>query len=316
MTSPIVFMYSGQGAQYYHMGKQLFETDDTFSTWFRRCDEIVAPQIGASLEDLIYRERNDKYAPFERTLYTHPAIVAFSYSLTKCVMARGIQPDILLGYSLGECICAIIAGATSLENGLTMIVNQAKALESDTEPAGMMAVLHHPGIMEHRPDLFSGTWLAGHNFDGHFVVTGRRPALEKIEQALRNDGITTQILPVTHGFHSPLVAPIEAQCKAVNDLAPFKIPVVSTFNKGRLHALTGDHIYNVLRNPVLFYETVQTLEAGNSYTYIDLGPAGTLSTFIKYALPPDSRSLALTCVNQFGRDRITMDKMFTAVGKA
>ncbi len=316
MTKPIVFMYSGQGAQYFHMGKQLFETDETFSHWFRRCDEIVAPQIGASLVDLIYKERTSKYDLFDRTLYTHPAIVSFSYSMTKCIIDRGVLPDMLLGYSLGEYISAIIAGATSLEAGLTMIVNQAKALEAQTENAGMMAVLHDPKIREQRPELFSETWLAGHNFANHFVVTGRRPILEKIDETLRNERITTQILPISHGFHSPLIEPIEAHCKAIDNLNPLQTPVISSFNKGPLPALTGDHIYNVIRNPVPFYETVQKLESEDSYLYIDLGPAGTLSTFVKYALDKNSQSIALPCVNQFGRDQTTMNNVLKAAEEA
>jgi len=316
MSNPIVFMYSGQGAQYFQMGKQLFETDQTFQNWFRRCDAIVSPLIGVSLVDLIYSEPTDKYAIFQRTLHTHPAIVSFSYSMTKCVIERGVLPDMLLGYSLGEYISSIIAGAMSLEDGLTMIVNQAKALEAKTEGAGMIAILENPRIMKQRPELFSGTWLAGHNFANHFVVTGRRPALEKIDETLRNERITTQILPISHGFHSPMVEPIEEDCRAIGNLNPLQTPVISALNTGPLQAINGDHIYNVIRNPVRFYETVQIMESKGSYNYIDLGPAGTLSTFVKYALDKNSKSQALPCVNQFGRDQVSMNNMLKAIDHA
>ncbi len=316
MHGSIVFMYSGQGAQYFQMGRQLFDEDAAFRRALEDCDAILRPLIDASLLDLLYGPEARKTDPFDRTLHTHPAIVAFSYAMTQSLLDRGVKPDLLLGYSLGEYIAAIVSGAVSLEDGLTRVAGQAKLLEARTPKAGMMAILDEPEIMSRHPNLFESAWLAGHNFPGHIVVTSFQDQLRRIDEGLRPHQVACQILPISHGFHSPLVDPIAEDCRALFDrFEPPRIPVVSCRETTTLAGFSGDHLWRVLRQPILFLETIKKLDAGGPRVYIDAGPAGTLSTFAKYAIGRDSQSTCLGCVNQFGRDRKTMDMLMRALGR-
>jgi len=316
MRKPIVFMYSGQGAQYFQMGRELFDQEPVFRQAMERCDSILAPRLGGSLIDVLYGPQAKKMEPFERTLHTHPAIVAFSYCLTKTLQSRGIQPDYLLGYSLGEYVASIVSGAQPLEQGLERILAQAELLEAKTPKAGMMAILEEPEIMRRFPDLFEGCWLAGHNFQGHIVVTGYRDRLELVDQTLRQRQITCQILPISHGFHSPLVDPIAADCLSLfTDFTTPRLPVISCRETTEIQDFSGEHLWRVLRQPIRFLETLRRLEAGYEYAYIDVGPAGTLSTFAKYALGRGSRSQCLAAVNQFGRDLKTLDQLQQALAR-
>ncbi|NQZ12186.1 MAG: acyltransferase domain-containing protein, partial [Algicola sp.] len=122
MKKPIVFMFSGQGAQYYHMGKELYECHPRFALWMDHCDEIVEPLIGTSLIDILYDESVTKGDPFDRVLYTNPALLCIQYSLSRVLMEMDIQPDYLLGYSLGEFTAAVVSGVMSLEEGLELLV--------------------------------------------------------------------------------------------------------------------------------------------------------------------------------------------------
>lgn len=315
LRKPLIYMYSGQGAQYYQMGKELYQQDPVFRDWMNRCSEMIAPEIGVSLVELIYRDRPSKYEPFNRTLYTHPAVVMFSYCLTKSLESRGLRPDYLLGYSLGEYTMAMVAGAVPLEEGLKRVAQIARIIENKCETGGMMAILESPDLMQEEPVLFSGCWLSCTNFAGHFVVTGRQDQLKTIEKTLFDRGITAQMLPISHGFHSPLIDPAESDTVSLFGLCnDHYIPTISSYLTGRITRFTGEHLWHVTRRPVRFIDTIRNLEASGTYAYVDLGPSGTLSTFLKYIISKNSGSVTATCVNQFGKDLKTMDMMMKSIG--
>src|SRR3954471_5340073 len=105
MKKQIIFMFSGQGSQYYQMGKELYEKNAQFKHWMDHCDEIVSPLIQTSLIEVLYRGKG-KSESFDNILYTNPALLCVEYSLFKVLNSMGVQPDFLLGYSLGEIIAA------------------------------------------------------------------------------------------------------------------------------------------------------------------------------------------------------------------
>ena len=99
MTRPVVFMFPGQGAQYYQMARELYDTHPRFKLWMQFCDEIARPLLNASLVDTIYQ--GEASNEFDRITLTNPALLAVEFSLAKIIMEMGIQPDFLVGYSLG-----------------------------------------------------------------------------------------------------------------------------------------------------------------------------------------------------------------------
>lgn len=310
MRKPIVFMYSGQGAQFYQMGKELYETDPVFRKWFDQCADHIEPQIGASLSEILFRERANKFELFDRTLYTHPANVIFAYAMTQALYHRGIRPDFLLGYSLGEYTSAVVSGVISLEDGLNRVVAQAKLLEENCQRAGMMAILDTPDLMNERPGFFSDTWLACHNFENHFVVTGYIDHLKYVEEQLVNEGTTAQVLPISHGFHSPLIEPIREASKTLFTMNQQPtIPVWSSCLTHEIQTFDGEHFWQVIRKPVLFLETLKRILQNGPHTFIDVGPSATMATFVKYIIGRNSDSDALLTVNQFGRDTRTMEAL-------
>lgn len=315
MTAPIVFMYSGQGAQYYQMGKELFENNATFKKALTDCSDIVEPLIGTSLIDQIYG--GSKSQPFEPTRYTHPANIAIAYALTEVLYDLGIRPDYLLGYSLGEYACALVGGALSLESAMQRITRQALTLEELTPEGTMLAILEDPGLHARRPDLFAGTTLSCYNFATHFVVSGPKPVLQRLETKLQNDDITTQMLPISLGFHAPMIEP--AKDAVIEQLEgafePQKIPTYSCMARDTISHFSGVHMWKVLRKPVYFYDTIQAVERSLKPVYVDLGASGTMATFVKYALGREVTSRALTTINQFGRDQKTLDMLLRGLGR-
>ncbi|MFD0324033.1 acyltransferase domain-containing protein [Lysobacter gummosus] len=160
-------MFSGQGSQYFQMGKQLFETSEVFRHWMVRLDKLAQEMTGMPVIDAVYASpRTDS---FDRTLKTHPAIFILEYSLAQCLIGDGIEPDLVLGASLGSFAAAAVAGHLDVEDALAAVVQQAIALEDTCQRGGMIAVLAGR-------ELFEQDWLRDHaelaadNFANHFAL--------------------------------------------------------------------------------------------------------------------------------------------------
>lgn len=313
---PVVWMFSGQGSQYYQMGRDLYEQDPVFRQSMEHCDRILASLIATSLCDIIYQPREDRFAPFDRTLYTHPAICCLQYSMAQTLLQQGFRPDYLLGYSVGEVAAHIIAGVFSLEDGLRLLVQQAVLLETHNPTGSMMAILATPETVESAPEIVQGTWIAARNFETHFVVAGSEETISLLHGLLHGQlgakQISSQRLPVRYAFHSPLMDPIKEAFTAYLDCMTFAsptIPIISATHGQRIQKTDSGFLWAVTRAPVEFKKTIDQLEAQNHYLYLDIGPSGTLSTFVKYNLCSTSASETLSTITPFGGTQKNIDKM-------
>jgi acyl transferase domain-containing protein len=309
MELPVVFMLSGQGSQYHQMGRELYDRHPRFRMWMDHCDEIAQPLIGRSLCDILYRG-DEKTRPFDRLLHTNPALGAFEYSLAKVLMEAGAKPAYLLGYSLGELAAAIIGGALSLEQGLRFAVEYARLVEAESPQAQMLAVIDAPDLANTHADALAGCWLTARNFDRHQVVTGPVAAIQRLREALSADGILHQVLAVNYGFHTELQQPLEARFLALarqQDFQPLRIPFVScrdgaVYDRDTDPGVWSQHLWSTFRQPIAFDATVRGLLGRGDFHFVDVGPSGTLSTFVKYLVPAGRRASFGEVINPFGRD--------------
>jgi bacillaene synthase trans-acting acyltransferase len=312
MNKKIVFMFSGQGSQYYSMGKQLYENHPRFKLWMDHCDELIRPYLGVSLVDIIYDKKNTKSQPFDDITLTNPALLSIEYSLAKILIEQKITPDYLLGYSLGEVTANVVSGALAIEDALKLSIEFAKCLQSDTQPAGMLAILDSSVLMSKVPSLFENIWLTGQNFSQHFVVSGLVDDIKNLQKNLSERDVISQRLPVNFGFHTPLMDPVEDKLKSLIATINVYQPRITTISSrlGRdIRELDEHYFWAVIREPVVFETTINNMLAKNEdYIFIDVGPSGTLATFVKYLLPNDGKSVYLELINQYGKDMGTLDK--------
>src|SRR6266566_423860 len=153
MMKKMIWMFAGQGAQYYQMGRELYEREAVFRQFLERGDHLVQQLINESLVDVIYRQRANRFEPFRRLLHTHPAILIFECAIAEVLMRRGLCPDYLLGYSLGEYACLVISGAISFEDALVTLIKQAELVEYCAPPAEMLAILDSADLMDRHPEV-------------------------------------------------------------------------------------------------------------------------------------------------------------------
>jgi bacillaene synthase trans-acting acyltransferase len=300
-----VFMFSGQGSQYFQMGKELYGSNPTFRDWMVRLDDVARGLVGESVIATVYSGANAKSDRFDRTLLTHPAIFMVEYSLAQALMQAGVRPDLVLGASMGSFAAAAVAGLLDVEDALRAVVRQAKSLEEHGEPGGMMAVLTDPALFE-EDFLRLHSELAAVNFDSHFIVSAKRTELAQIEATLKQRQIVHQRLPVSSPFHSQWIDRAKTTFGAFMQSIRWKqgqVPMICSDRTTAVSELPADYFWDVVRNPIRFREAAIRLDQERPRRFIDVGPAGTLATFLKYTLPKTTRSTVRPILTPFGLDQ-------------
>lgn len=305
----LIFMYSGQGSHYYQMGRELYNKNTLFRDTMNECSSLLERHLGNSLVDIIYDD-SKKNENFNNILYTHPAILCIQYSLTQVLHERGVRPQRILGYSLGEYIAAVVAGMLSLEDGLKLAVYQAKYLQEKCREGGMLVVLDQVASFKENQQLFQNCTLAGINYENNFIISGLMSRLKEINLQLKGNAIFSQLLAVDHAFHSELIDPIEKDFKElvekINFLPP-RIPLYSAVKRGKVLEPDDQHFWNAVRDKIQFKELVTSIINQVEPLFVDLSPTGTLSNFIKYGFGKHIPSFFT--INQFGQDIKTIDKL-------
>ncbi len=306
---PVVFMYSGQGSQYYQMGKPLYEGNSSFRSWMDSCDAVVKSKLGCSIVDTLYSE-NSISTPFDDVLLSSVALLCFEYSLTRTLIDLDIRPDLVLGYGLGEVSAAIASEAITFEEGIELVVCFAKALEATPPNAAMIAVMTPISNFEGLSADISDCWITAFNFDEHFVLTGDLEEVNLLKNKLDQQAIASHVLPVNYGLHTPLIE--NAKHRFIDGLKPlsrkeFSIPIVSSSKVQKVSHVDNSYFWELIRQPVYFEKTVGTMLEDGDYVFIDLCPSSTLSTFLEYLLPKNTNSKSLAIATQLGKDSVNLD---------
>ena len=303
MKKKIVFMFSGQGSQYYKMGKELYENHPRFRFWMDHCNEIARPLTDSSLINILYGSHSMQYA-FDNILYSNCALLSIEYSLARVLMEMEIRPDFFLGYSLGEISASIIADVISLKDGMGIVAEMAKLVERKTRTAKMLSIIESKQILKDFPELFENCWLTGENFSKNFVVCGLQKDIAKIMETLNLNNIVSQMLPVNYGFHTELIDPIENEFKQIVEKIKLSSAknIISAFKNRFIEKVDSNYFWQLIRHPVNFKKTVEWTIENYTCIFIDVGPSGSLATFVKYILPDNSNSISIQILNQFGND--------------
>ncbi|MEU6231855.1 ACP S-malonyltransferase [Kitasatospora sp. NPDC047058] len=313
-TLPVVFAFSGQGSQYYRMGQELYDDNAVFRAALDRHDAVVAEELGESVLARVFDPARRKSDPFTDTRLSHPAIVMIELALAETLRAAGVEPDYVLGASLGEYAAAAVAGSIATDACLRLLVRQAEALRRGPR-GGMLAVLDRPDVLDRVPEL-RGCEVAARNYPGHFVVAGADDLLDRAESALRAADVLHQRVAVEYAYHSSLMDGVADGCRAAFaavEFAPPRIPWISSVDGGLVGRPTPEHFWQVARRPIEFERTMTAMRDRGDFLYLDLGPSGTLHNFVCGNLPETTRSRSFPLLSPFVYNPDLLERIRTTV---
>ncbi|TYT71214.1 type I polyketide synthase [Microcystis aeruginosa] len=294
----IVFLFAGQGSQYVGMGRQLYETQPVFRQTLDRCAEILRPHLDQPLLEILYpADPEAETASFylEQTAYTQPTLFAFEYALAQLWRSWGIEPAAVIGHSVGEYVAATVAGALSLEEGLTLIAKRAKLMQSLPKEGTMIAVFASKERVKAVIEPYTNdVAIAAINGPENLVISGKAPIIAQIIIHLTAAGIENRPLKVSHAFHSPLLEPIldslEQEAAAIS-YQPLQIPLVANLTGEVLPEgaiIDARYWRDQARNPVQFYGSIQTLIEQKFSLFLEVSPKPTLSRLGQQCCPETS----------------------------
>jgi bacillaene synthase trans-acting acyltransferase len=309
-----IVMFPGQGSQYYQMGRELYLSDPAFRAAMDRCDAICRGFGAPEPSSVIYARPLAESDMFDRLSESNAALLAIGWSLAQALFARGIEPDMLLGYSLGETIAAVVSGALSLEDGFRLVLAQAHLFESEAPEGGMLAVLGDPAPLAADPSLARGCEVAGLNAPLHRVLSGLAADLAAARPRLEAAGLTVARLPIRYPFHSAAIEPLRPALHRLIDgfdFTPPRIPVFSTASGDLVERFDAAHFWNVVRGQTRFRVAIERLANEGPWQLIEAGPSGTLTSFARQIAAPGVT--ALRAIDQFGQNVRTMEQLMAAI---
>jgi [acyl-carrier-protein] S-malonyltransferase len=282
VMTKVAFCFPGQGSLEVGMGREIAEAVPEAMDVYRIGSEATGMDLAhlcfeAPLEDLVETE------------VQQPTLVATSLAILAAVRKAGLEPDVVVGHSVGEFAALASVGAMSEGEAIGLVRERglAMAAAARERPGAMAAIL---GLEDHLVETLCrkilGVWPANYNCPGQIVVSGENDAVEECCAEAESLGARRAIrLKVSGAFHSPLVGQAGRALKPAIDRIRFTDPVkpfMSTVTAKiepaqRLGALLVDQ----LTAPVRFTQAAGELMRGGVTTFVEIGPGSVLSGLVK-----------------------------------
>lgn len=279
----IVFVFSGQGTQQAQMGEELFRQEPVFRTVIEECSRLLQPLAGWSLLD-------ELLAPAERsriheTFVAQPALFAFQIALAALWRSWGIEPEAVIGHSLGEIAAAYVAGMLDLPDAIRLVYHRGQLMQKATGLGKMAAVrLNQAQARLALAGYDEYLSLAAENAPESTVISGETASLENLLGLLEVQGVQYRRLPVNYAFHSPQMEALQEELKqAVEEmqlkLHPATCAIYSTLTgqPARKGDFTPGYWAQQIRQPVRFAEAIGQLIAADYNVFLEIAPLPALS---------------------------------------
>ncbi|MGZ4850164.1 MAG: SDR family NAD(P)-dependent oxidoreductase, partial [Candidatus Bathyarchaeia archaeon] len=310
-SNKIAFLFTGQGSQYLDMAKVLYENHQEFKDTLDYCAKVFGKYSSVSLLDIIFSKSDDdehskklKTERLNQTIYSQPAIFVIEYALAKLWESWGICANYVMGHSVGEYVAATISGIMSLEDGLKLIYYRGKLMQELPENVGGMLVVKSNNIayitntvndFVKSSESTNIVDIAAFNSPNQIVLSGHLESLSSLMELFKNNAIDSQLLPVSHAFHSSLMNPMLEEFEKIASSIQYneiqKYAMVSNLDGKLLYNRSKSNLGNAedendneyreinssywkehITSPVDFLSGIKTLQKLGCTTFIEIGP--------------------------------------------
>jgi 8-amino-7-oxononanoate synthase len=267
----VAFLYPGQGSLRPGVLRDLVARFPALARHVRPLADQVDQRTGAAVSELLCEAPGpDAESQVSATRICQPGLGVAGIGMTQLLADCGVTPHVALGHSVGELVAAVAAGALKPSDGIEFLVERGAAVTAGGEPppGAMAAVKIDPAGFEELRSGIKGVWAGCHNHPSQTVASGHRAAVARLLKRCRDRGVPTVPLRVSHAFHSPLIAEVDARVAVHAARLPVRAPnrkLVSSVDPG---AATDPETLRGLwsrqgSSPVLFRDAVDTaVEAG------------------------------------------------------
>jgi malonyl CoA-acyl carrier protein transacylase len=289
----IAFLFTGQGSQYVRMGWELYQTQPIFREALEQCDRILQPYLKIPLLEVLYppTEVGEQSCLLNETAYTQPALFALEYALVQLWKSWGIEPDVVMGHSVGEYVAATVAGVFSLEDGLKLIATRGRLMQQLPAGGEMVSVLASESQVREEIALYtSQVAIAAVNGSESIVISGAGAAIRAMCSKLESQGVKVKPLQVSHAFHSPLMDAMLGEFEKVAQQVTYhqpQIPLISNVTGKLADKSIATHKYWLehIRQPVKFAQGMETLHQQGYRVFLEIGPKPILLGMGRQCLP-------------------------------
>jgi len=293
----IVFLFTGQGAQYANMARDLYEREPVFRKALDECDAELKI-VGDGLLNWLFATA--PACDINQTQYAQVALFSVSYAQAKLWQSWGVSPDAMIGHSIGEYAAATIAGVISLKDALAIVAKRGQLMQS-MPPGSMLAVMHHDRDIQTLLQQSDSLDLAVVNSRSVAVVAGPDKAIDRFATMLDSQDVKSKKLHTSHAFHSSMMEPMLdpfVQAFSGVQLSEAKIPYLSNVSGTwitKTQATDPNYYAQQIRSTVKFAENLETLMASeDDYLFIELGPGTTLTQISKTQFSGGSHAAVAT----------------------
>jgi len=295
----LAFLFPGQGSQYPNMLRDLAIQFPTVREQFELAERVLAEQFPKPLSAYVFppprfsgEEDRVSMQNLTQTNIAQPAIGAANMGLFYLLQELGVKPNMVAGHSYGEFV-ALCAGGVFSEEALYLL-SEARGRfiieEAEKDLGKMAAVAAGRSITDEILESIEGVWIANVNSPEQTVISGTKGGIEEAIRRLQARGLQTTLIPVSCGFHSPIMAPARDRLKEFLPTFTFCQPQLEIYsnatgapypqNPKAIKALLSEH----MTRPVQFTNEIEAMYHAGARIFIEVGPRRVLTNLAQQIL--------------------------------